>query len=138
MTFFSQNFWLSLWKSVLESFLLCLVYRKFWTIMSDSPSPSVLSHLRQYRFQRKPNGPTGSSSPVTVTASPSYSRKYLHVMPAYDSLQTSTLHVFLSRRLKEKYVWRVASSPRRDGEVPISRFSFLSHNDWKSLVKKFI
>lgn len=44
--------------------------------MSNGTSPSVLSFLRQYRFQRKPNDPAGSSSPVTVTSSPSGSREY--------------------------------------------------------------
>ncbi|CAB3227270.1 unnamed protein product [Arctia plantaginis] len=42
--------------------------------MSNGTSPSVLSFLRQYRFQRKPNDPAGSSSPVTVTSAPSGSQ----------------------------------------------------------------
>lgn len=42
--------------------------------MSNGTSPSVLSFLRQYRFQRKPNGPGEPSSPVTVTSSPSGSQ----------------------------------------------------------------
>ncbi|XP_047029911.1 SWI/SNF-related matrix-associated actin-dependent regulator of chromatin subfamily A containing DEAD/H box 1 homolog [Helicoverpa zea] len=43
--------------------------------MSNGTSPSVLSFLRQYRFQRKPNGPgASSSSPVTVTSAPSSSQ----------------------------------------------------------------
>lgn len=44
--------------------------------MSDGNSPSTLSYLRQYRFQRKPNI-AGSSGSVTVQASPSSSRKYI-------------------------------------------------------------
>ncbi|CAH0585486.1 unnamed protein product [Chrysodeixis includens] len=42
--------------------------------MSNGTSPSVLSFLRQYRFQRKPNGPAGPSCPVTVTSAPSSSQ----------------------------------------------------------------
>ncbi|KAH9632929.1 hypothetical protein HF086_002751 [Spodoptera exigua] len=42
--------------------------------MSNGTSPSVLSFLRQYRFQRKPNGPAEPSSPVTVTSAPSGSQ----------------------------------------------------------------
>lgn len=43
--------------------------------MSNGTSPSVLSFLRQYRFQRKPNGPAGPNGPVTVTSAPSGSRE---------------------------------------------------------------
>lgn len=43
--------------------------------MSESTSPSVLSYLRQYRFQRKPNDPSGGSGPVTIRASTSNSRE---------------------------------------------------------------
>ncbi|XP_034832478.1 SWI/SNF-related matrix-associated actin-dependent regulator of chromatin subfamily A containing DEAD/H box 1 homolog [Maniola hyperantus] len=47
--------------------------------MSESTSPSVLSYLRQYRFQRKPT--PGSSGPLTVTSSPSGSQHIIR-MPA--------------------------------------------------------
>ncbi|KPJ19958.1 SWI/SNF-related matrix-associated actin-dependent regulator of chromatin subfamily A containing DEAD/H box 1 [Papilio machaon] len=48
--------------------------------MSESTSPSVLSYLRQYRFQRKPNAP-GSSGTVTI-AGPSSNSQSLIRMPA--------------------------------------------------------
>ncbi|XP_052741588.1 SWI/SNF-related matrix-associated actin-dependent regulator of chromatin subfamily A containing DEAD/H box 1 homolog [Bicyclus anynana] len=47
--------------------------------MSESTSPSVLSYLRQYRFQKKPT--PGSSTSLTVTSSPS-SSQHLIRMPA--------------------------------------------------------
>ncbi|XP_038220736.1 SWI/SNF-related matrix-associated actin-dependent regulator of chromatin subfamily A containing DEAD/H box 1 homolog [Zerene cesonia] len=53
--------------------------------MSDSTSPSVLSYLRQYRFQKKPT--PGSSGTVTVVT-PSSSQSQIR-MPAPNSSQTS-------------------------------------------------
>lgn len=44
--------------------------------MSESTSPSVLSYLRQYRFQRKPTPMPGASGSMTVTSAPMSSRKY--------------------------------------------------------------
>ncbi|XP_028159639.1 SWI/SNF-related matrix-associated actin-dependent regulator of chromatin subfamily A containing DEAD/H box 1 homolog [Ostrinia furnacalis] len=48
--------------------------------MSDGNSPSMISYLRQYRFQRKPNE-TGSSDSVRVVASSSNSQQHIR-MPA--------------------------------------------------------
>ncbi|XP_068633292.1 SWI/SNF-related matrix-associated actin-dependent regulator of chromatin subfamily A containing DEAD/H box 1 homolog [Battus philenor] len=48
--------------------------------MSESTSPSVLSYLRQYRFQRKPNVP-GASGSVTIAATSSNSQSIIR-MPA--------------------------------------------------------
>ncbi|XP_045498279.1 SWI/SNF-related matrix-associated actin-dependent regulator of chromatin subfamily A containing DEAD/H box 1 homolog [Colias croceus] len=53
--------------------------------MSDSTSPSVLSYLRQYRFQRKPT--PGSSGTVTVVT-PSSSQNQIR-MPAPNSSNTT-------------------------------------------------
>ncbi|XP_046965770.1 SWI/SNF-related matrix-associated actin-dependent regulator of chromatin subfamily A containing DEAD/H box 1 homolog [Vanessa cardui] len=47
--------------------------------MSESTSPSVLSYLRQYRFQRKPT--PGSSGTLTVTSAPSSNQQQIR-MPA--------------------------------------------------------
>ncbi|KAI8437103.1 hypothetical protein MSG28_010455 [Choristoneura fumiferana] len=48
--------------------------------MSESTSPSVLSYLRQYRFQKKPNGPGGSS--IVTIAGPSSNSQPQNRMPA--------------------------------------------------------
>ncbi|XP_012553424.1 SWI/SNF-related matrix-associated actin-dependent regulator of chromatin subfamily A containing DEAD/H box 1 homolog isoform X2 [Bombyx mandarina] len=50
--------------------------------MSESNSPSVLSYLRQYRFQRKPNESSGSGNQVTIKASTSSSQPQIIRMPA--------------------------------------------------------
>ncbi|XP_063364496.1 SWI/SNF-related matrix-associated actin-dependent regulator of chromatin subfamily A containing DEAD/H box 1 homolog [Cydia amplana] len=52
--------------------------------MSDSTSPSVLSYLRQYRFQKKPNG-DGSNSIVTMSA-PSATAQPQSRMPAPSTI----------------------------------------------------
>ncbi|KAJ0176428.1 hypothetical protein K1T71_007607 [Dendrolimus kikuchii] len=48
--------------------------------MSDSTSPSVLSYLRQYRFQRKPNETSGPGGSVTVRATTSNSQSHMTVV----------------------------------------------------------
>ncbi|XP_041979002.1 SWI/SNF-related matrix-associated actin-dependent regulator of chromatin subfamily A containing DEAD/H box 1 homolog [Aricia agestis] len=45
--------------------------------MSESTSPSVISYLRQYRFQKKATA--GSSVPVTVTSAPSSSQSMIRL-----------------------------------------------------------
>ncbi|XP_050684992.1 SWI/SNF-related matrix-associated actin-dependent regulator of chromatin subfamily A containing DEAD/H box 1 homolog [Leptidea sinapis] len=45
--------------------------------MSESSSPSVLSYLRQYRFQKKPT--PASSAPVTVLSGPSSSQSQIRM-----------------------------------------------------------
>ncbi|XP_053609678.1 SWI/SNF-related matrix-associated actin-dependent regulator of chromatin subfamily A containing DEAD/H box 1 homolog [Plodia interpunctella] len=58
--------------------------------MSDGNSPSVISYLRQYRFQRKPTA-AGSSGGVVVTNNPSGSQTIR--MPAPTSINRPTAQV---------------------------------------------
>lgn len=69
--------------------------------MSDGNSPSTLSYLRQYRFQRKPNIP-GSSGSVTVQSSPSGSRECILQITRATVLEMG--HV-LSNCYHEEFDW---------------------------------
>ncbi|CAG4982849.1 unnamed protein product [Colias eurytheme] len=77
--------------------------------MSDSTSPSVLSYLRQYRFQRKPT--PGSSGTVTVVT-PSSSQNQIR-MPAPNSSNTTGQVVY--KRI------RVMSSDSDDAGTPAKK-----------------
>ncbi|XP_052753322.1 SWI/SNF-related matrix-associated actin-dependent regulator of chromatin subfamily A containing DEAD/H box 1 homolog [Galleria mellonella] len=67
--------------------------------MSDSNSSNVISYLRQYRFQRKPNA-AGTTMPVTVTSSPSSSHTIVR-MPAPNSGNKNGLVVYKRIRIQD-------------------------------------
>ncbi|XP_026327681.1 SWI/SNF-related matrix-associated actin-dependent regulator of chromatin subfamily A containing DEAD/H box 1 homolog [Hyposmocoma kahamanoa] len=83
--------------------------------MSDGNSPSTLSYLRQYRFQRKPNI-AGSSGSVTVQASPSSSQIIRMPAPYQNSShQTVNRGPIVYKRI------RLQDSDSDDNPTPVKK-----------------
>ncbi|KAM3957558.1 SWI/SNF-related, matrix-associated actin-dependent regulator of chromatin, subfamily a, containing DEAD/H box 1 [Aphomia sociella] len=79
--------------------------------MSDGNSPSAMSYLRQYRFQRKPN-PTGTTIPVTVTSSPSSSQTIVR-MAAPNTVNRNGPIVYKRIRIQDSDSDDAATPPKK-------------------------
>ncbi|XP_075977599.1 SWI/SNF-related, matrix-associated actin-dependent regulator of chromatin, subfamily a, containing DEAD/H box 1 [Anticarsia gemmatalis] len=104
--------------------------------MSNGTSPSVLSFLRQYRFQKKPNGPGVPSSPVTVTAVASGSQSQIIRMAAPNTVARNGPIVYKRIRLPDSDS-DDSASPAKKPVVVVELTTQVKERRFKNMLEMF-
>ncbi|CAG4959102.1 unnamed protein product [Parnassius apollo] len=103
--------------------------------MSESTSPSVLSFLRQYRFQRKPDA-SGTSGSVAIAASSSNSQPQIR-MPAPNAVSRNGPIVYKRIRVLDSDSDDSASPAKKPVNKPVELTTAVKERRFRNMLEMF-